>query len=532
MHVQDTISAAFAKAVAQRPNHVFLDLEGERYTYKEVDVLTTEIAHGLLQAGIETGERVASLLDNSLEAIVVWLAATKIGAISAPVNTAYKRTYLQSQMSDSDSSLIVVGQDHVERIREIVSEVPALRTVYVVGSDARFNVGHVTISPFDDLHVGKFSSIPDNATPDQTAMLMYTSGTTGASKGCMTLHNMACNLAHRFIRANGYNRDDILWTCLPLFHFNAISSVVAAMVAQCTVAVVGRFSVTNFWPEIERTGATIVNLLGSMTALIAAAPPNDAAERCRNQLRIVMAAPFTADVAETWRERFGVDIPAALGYGMTEAPTITGIEPGDGTPPPGSSGHGGIDFEVQIFDDDDSPVKCGEVGEIVCRPLHPNVIFGGYWRRPEATVRALRNLWFHTGDIGRLDEKGWLFFVDRKMDYIRRRGENISSMEMEEVLHAHPAIRDVAVHAVTSPLGDEEVKVTAELVNGQPLTEEELCKWTIDRLPYFAVPLYIEFREALPRSPTGKVLKEQLRREGKTRSTWDREKANITFERW
>jgi len=173
----------------------------------------------------------------------------------------------------------------------------------------------------------------------------------------------------------------------------------------------------------------------------------------------------------------------------------------------------------------------GDDGEIVCRPRIPGVLFSGYWRKPEASLAAMTNLWFHTGDLGRLDANGYLYFVDRKKDYIRRRGENISSTELETVFRALPAIRDVAVHAVLSPLGEDDVKVTAELVSPDAVTEAELCRWSIERVPYFAVPQYVEFREQLPRSATGKVLKNQLRDEGCTPTTWNRENSDIQLQR-
>jgi crotonobetaine/carnitine-CoA ligase len=186
---------------------------------------------------------------------------------------------------------------------------------------------------------------------------------------------------------------------------------------------------------------------------------------------------------------------------------------------------------VRLVDDDDVEVPVGEIGEIVCRPTGPNLMFAGYWRRPEETVAVLQNLWFHTGDLGRLDEDGFLFFVDRKKDYLRRRGENISSFEMERTYHGHPAIKDVAVHSVASDVGEDDVKVTAVLQSDVALTEAELCEWSVERVPYFAVPRYIEFRDDLPRNPVGRVLKYQLRDDGVTVTTWDREAAGVTFER-
>ena len=248
-------------------------------------------------------------------------------------------------------------------------------------------------------------------------------------------------------------------------------------------------------------------------------------------MRRVSAAPFPPAVVQKWIDRFGVPAKGTAGYGMTEAATISNLGPDEPHGPPGSSGRVGGDFEVRIFDDSDNELPAGEAGEIVVRPRRPNILFQGYWNRPADTVKVWRNLWFHTGDLGRIDEQGYLYFVDRKKDYIRRRGENISTFEMEAVFRRHPDLQDVAVHAVLSPLGEDEVKVTAELKLGAHLGEEELCRWSIERLPYFAVPLYVEFREALPRSATGKVLKEQLRSEGKTEATWDREAARIVVKR-
>ena len=188
-------------------------------------------------------------------------------------------------------------------------------------------------------------------------------------------------------------------------------------------------------------------------------------------------------------------------------------------------------FDVRLFDDDDQEVEPGARGEIAVRPKRPHVMFEGYWGRPDATVDALRNLWFHTGDIARVDEDGFLFFVDRKADYLRRRGENISSFEVESVLMAHVAVADVAVCAIPSELTEDDLKITATLKEGAVVTEEELFRWCIDQLPYFALPRYVEFRAELPRSPVGRVLKRTLRDEGVTAATWDAEAAGITYQK-
>jgi len=526
---QDTINAALARAVADVPDKTFLDFSGDRYTFADVDRLSTELAHGLLGLGVEAGQPVATMFGNNIDAVTVWLAINKIGAVSAPVNTAFKGAFLRNQLNDCMAEVVIAEEGLAPLVADIAGELPHMRHFVTDSPDVGALEG-VEIHALDGLRRTGLPPIPDEVIPGQLAMLVYTSGTTGASKGCMLCHNHACNIGWGAALGQGYTQDDVLWSALPLFHLNAIAvSVVTAMIAKVTVAIAPRFSVSGFWPDVERSGATVISMLGSMATLIAEAPDTEVSKRCYGQVRKIGAAPFPPEMVQKWRERFGVPAEGSGGYGMTEAATISNLRPGEAVGPPGSSGKVGRDFDVRIFDDNDNELPPGLPGEIVARPNRPNIMFQGYWNRPEATVKAWRNLWFHTGDIGKIDEDGWLYFVDRKKDYIRRRGENISTFEMESVFFEHPAIQDVAVHAVLSPLGEDEVKVTAVLRSGAELAEEELCRWSIERLPRFAVPLYVEFREDLPRSATGKVLKEQLRSEGKTETTWDREEAGVTI---
>jgi crotonobetaine/carnitine-CoA ligase len=243
-------------------------------------------------------------------------------------------------------------------------------------------------------------------------------------------------------------------------------------------------------------------------------------------LRIVQGAPFTAEDIAIWKRRFGVELAGVNTFGLTETCIVT-THPLNRPAPPGSSGRLNDSFDVRIFDDEDREVPAGTAGEIVVRPKRPHVMFEGYWRRPEATAALTRNLWFHTGDIGRFDADGFFYFVDRKKDYLRRRGENISSFEMESTFLEHPDIAEVAVHAVPSDVTEDDVKVTAVLREGASITAEELCRWSVEWLPYFAVPRYIEFRESLPRNPVGRILKYELRAQGVTPSTWDREASSV-----
>lgn len=258
--------------------------------------------------------------------------------------------------------------------------------------------------------------------------------------------------------------------------------------------------------------------------------PRSGAPEANATLRLLGAAPMPVEVDATIKERFGLTTFSGA-YGVTEASLISWSPPGVVNRPNAAGVINDEYFDVRIFDDDEREVPSGTDGEIVIRPKRPHVMFEGYWGRPEATVATSRNWWYHTGDIGRVDADGYLSFVDRKADYLRRRGENISSFEVESILMAHGALADVVVHAVPSEMTEDDLKITATVREGATLTEEELFRWAIDQLPYFALPRYIELRAELPRSPVGRVLKRELREDGVTATTWDVEASGVTFEK-
>lgn len=524
---QDTVNAVLKRANDEFADRVFLDFVGETYTYAEVVERSLQLAAGLQGLGVSRGDTVATLIDNNIDAVLLWFAINALGAISVPINTAYKGEFLRHQITDSGASVTVVEQDYAQRIVDIHEQLPQLKYMIHRGGSAP-NLPGIETQPLSKIMsmrapLAEFCPVK----PGDLSMLIYTSGTTGPSKGCMISHNYACNIAHQSLLANDARPDDIFWTALPLFHMNATATGVlkTAMIgARC--AVYPRFSLSGFWPDIERSGATSIMLLGSMAPLIGAAEDSEASKNCFGQVRVVSTAPFPPDLQATWKERFGVTYTGAPGYGLSEAAMVVY---GDLTKdvPANTSGKRNEDFEVIIADENDNELPPGESGEILIRPKRAHVMFEGYWNRPAETQKIMRNMWLHSGDIGKFDEDGYFYFLDRKKDYLRRRGENISSFEMERTFAAHPDIVDVAVHAVFSPMGEDDVKVTAVLAPGAKLTEEVLCKWCLDRVPYFAVPRYIEFRADLPRNPTGKVLKYQLRDDGCTAQTWDREKADF-----
>jgi crotonobetaine/carnitine-CoA ligase len=270
-------------------------------------------------------------------------------------------------------------------------------------------------------------------------------------------------------------------------------------------------------------------LMASIFALVAQAPDCEAAKRYHGKLKMIYGTPITPEVRKIWKERFGVKIVGSWSYGQTEGIRLTGVSY-DQEAPDACAGRPLAEYEMMIFDENDQPVPDGTIGQIVFRPREANIMFEGYWKRPEATAAVWKNMWMHTGDLGKIFD-GYLYFADRAKDYMRSRGENVSSFEVERAFSAHHAIAEVAVHAVGAQTGEDDIKVTAVLRENARVTEQELCIWSLDNLPHFAVPRYVEFRKSLPKNPTGRVLKYQLRDEGVTPSTWDREAAGIQVRR-
>ncbi len=509
---------------------------GDTATAAEVASVANRLANAYGGLGVRPGERVATLIENSAEAMYAWWGAVRAGAVAVPVNTAYKGEYLRHQLADSGARVLVVESDLAERVERIADQVDSLRARRGPGRRApgRCRGSSTTRGPTSCRPTTTAPAVA--VRPSDLATFIYTGGTTGPSKGCMLSHNYHEALARQIGICWGRTADDVVWTPLPLFHFNAIvTAVLGPLVYGGRAAIYRRFSVSNFWSEMNRTGATITSTLGTMAYLLAhdvdrPEMPGSGAPEANTSLRLLGAAPLPVEIDERIRSRFGIETFSGA-YGVTEASLISWQPPGVRNKPNAAGIVNDEYFDVRIFDDDDRELPRDTDGEIVIRPKRPQVMFEGYWGRPEATVATSRNWWYHTGDIGRIDEDDYLFFVDRKADYLRRRGENISSFEVERIFMGHGALADVAVHAVLSEMSEDDLKVTATLEAGATLTEEELFRWAVDELPYFALPRYVEFRAELPRSPVGRVLKRELRDEGVTAATWDVEASDVTYDK-
>lgn len=525
----DTICGTLRRAAAQWPDHPFLRMDGASMTFAEVDRASDALAHGLSALGVGPGETVCTLLDVNMDAVLFWFAINKIGAISAPVNTSYKGEYLRHQASDCGASVVIAESHYVDRLAAVAEGLPAVKLLVQRGAPAAIDLSWPTMR-LADLPRAEGPAFPPVSAGD-LSMLIYTSGTTGPSKGCMISHGYACRHTRNMIRAHGMRQGDVVWMALPLFHLVGTCGLThAAAMVGATIELIPRFSLSNFWSEIEASGANFALLMGSMLPLVAMAPDSEAQKRCRGQLRVVCGAPLSDAVRRIFLDRFGVGAIGSPGYGMTEASIVTLHRIGD-PQVEGTSGKRFEEYDVRIVDDAGEECPTGVAGEVLIRPLAPHGMFDGYWRKPAETLAILKDLWLHTGDICRFDADGNIAFVDREKDYMRKGGENISSVEMEAVFAQHPAIAEACIHAVPSDLSEDDVKITYIPRPDAPLSHDDLCRWAIERIPAFAVPRYYEAVADLPRTPTGKVRKVELRLAGVTAETWDREASDLSARR-
>jgi carnitine-CoA ligase len=501
----------------------FLQYEEEKgVTYREVNERTNRIANGLIRLGLEKGDNLATFLPNCLEDAYLWFGAAKAGIIDVPINLANKGDFLSHIIDSSDAKVIVIDRNLIDRLKFIENDLPKLEKVVVWSQypalekipKLRFDMvdyEELTNSPSERVHVDIKGSDPQ--------MIVYTSGTTGPAKGAVQSHAKVYLSALEYIESARARPDDVFFTCLPLFHANArILCLYPAMLLGTKAVIYKKFSASRFWDWIRKSNATIFNSLGAMANFIYNQPKK--ADDSNNPVRICMAFPMPTAIYEGFEKRYNLKV--VEGYGLTELAIIT-YNPYD-KPKIGSCGKETKRFEVGIVDENDFPVPPGTVGEIVARGKVPWATSSEYYNMPEKTVELVRNHFYHTGDAGYLDEDGYLFFVDRIKDYIRRRGENISSFEIERSVNAHPKVAESAAISVKSELAEDEVKIVVVLKQGENLSPEELLDFCQERMPYFTIPRYVEFVESLPKTPTDRLQKNIIRQAGITKNTWDREK--------
>lgn len=499
-----------AEEEADAPLVTFID--DRTYTRGELYDGMLCVAAALQQAGVRPGDRVALFLRNQVQYLTSWLGAAAAGAVAVPLNTAMQGDVLTHMLSLTEPVILIAGAEYEDQLRPSLASA-AYQTRFVWVGDTIPSDG----VSFDDFLTAQAAE-PVDAKKSDLVGIFFTSGTTGPSKGVMWCHETAFAMADGALHVMDYRADDVLFTTLPLFHANALfTSFLPALMRRARLVVAERFSASRFWEEVCEHEATTVNMLGSMEPILWRQPLSDF-ERA-HKLRIALVVPsLPVDHDEEFEHRFGVRSTSL--YGLTDSSIPIGVPAGQTRA--GSCGVAVAGWECQLVDEDDEVVPVGTPGELVLRPQKPYIGQLGYWRMPEATVAAWRNLWFHTGDLMRQDADGWFYFLDRSKDAIRRSGENISSFEVEQVLLSHPEVQDAAVYAVPSELSEDEVMASVVLAEGGTATAPDLVAWCEPRLPYFAVPRYVDLRTSLPMTTTQKVQKQVLRRQGVTTTAYDR----------
>lgn len=508
---------------ALHPDRPFIRLgDGTSIGFGRFREMVERAAAGLASLGVKQGDTVTVWLPNGVEMIRIWFAINWLGATYVPINIAYRGNLLAHVIANAGSDLIVASSDLVARLKEV--QTAELKKLVVVGGEGCDVAG---LTKFDAAILDQDASgVPELTRPIEpwdVQSIIYTSGTTGRSKGVISSY---AHMWHMSGREAFYmlDEDDCFLLYGPLFHVGGTLPVVAMLNRGGTVAVAGDFATESFWPSVRATRATYVILLGVMSSFIAKRPP--APDDRDHTLKKAMMIPLPDD-SKDFAERFGLTVWTL--FNMTEVNVPIVSEPNPAVV--GTCGKRRPGNELRVVDEFDREVACGTVGELILRSDAPWALNSGYFKNDEATVRAWRNGWFHTGDGFRCDEDGNYFFVDRMKDAIRRRGENISSFEVEVEIVAHPHIRECAVVAVPNEMSEDDVLAIVAPAPGRNVDPVELIEFLRPRLAHFMLPRYVRVLPNLPRTPTQKVEKYLLRQEGLTSDTWDREKAGIKVQR-
>jgi crotonobetaine/carnitine-CoA ligase len=506
---QRTLPQMLAAQAERHGDRPLLTIGGMTWTFRDAASAAARRAGMLAAAGIGPGDRVALLLANRIELMEMVLACGWMGAIAVPLNTAAMGPQIAYYLRNSGAKVLVIEDSLRDRLEQADLKGTALEQVWNVES----------LPP-------PGAPVPAAAVkPGDTLAILYTSGTTGPSKGVMCPHAQYYWWGVNAIQLLEITADDVLCTTLPLFHINALGSFVQALLSGARMVLHERFSASGFWPAMGQSGATVAYLLGAMVPILLAQPRG--AEERSHRVRLALGPGVPPDMIAKFGERTG--IPILEGYASTETNFIIGatidrqIQGTIGRIRPG--------YHARVADEEDFEVPPGVAGELLLRADEPFAFATGYFGMPEKTVEAWRNLWFHTGDRVVRDADGNFRFLDRLKDAIRRRGENISSYEVEQVLLSHPDIEMVAVFPARSELAEDEVMAAIVLKASCRLEPAELMRFCEPRMPYFAIPRFLDFVAELPRTENGKVQKFKLRERGPGARTWDREAAGYLIKR-
>jgi len=520
---------AVARWASTHPTRVAIQhVDGEHLEYAELDRSSRRWAAALRELGIGEQTHVATLLDNGFVAQGIWLGLGWLRAIEIPLNTGLTGALLEHSLRASDARVLVTTREFLARVAEVDGSLPVLERIVVVdedvgaGEDPGLNSLHrpvVDARPILD----RVEPLCDLAGPryHDIAAILFTSGTTGPSKP-VVIPWATIYQNWSWVPEDAMGAGEAGFCAMPMFHNSGRSALNGALVRGACFVFREKFSGAKFWDDIRRYDCRAASLVGPMTALLNSRPPKD--DDADNPLRGILCGPLLPEV-ESFERRFGLRV--ATGYGQTEVGMALTTDWDHG--PWKNCGRPRTNYpytEVRVVDELDQPLAPGEVGELVVRSAEPWALNGGYYRLPEATAEAWRNGWFHTGDAFRYDEEGWYYLVDRMKDAIRRRGENISSFEVESLVLDHPEVVECAAIGVPAELGEDEVMVALVVRDPSKFDPAELLHWLEPRMPPFMLPRYVEVVSTLPRNDTTqRIKKNELRARGIRPEAWDRERS-------
>ncbi len=491
--------------------------DDQKVSFAEFDRATCRAANGLSTQGAKPGDGIAVLMNNCVEYLYFFYGMPRGSFYSVPINVALKGEGLRYILTHSDVKYLVVDEALYPRFAELEAPVGAIEKVFVRRTtEEPLPTG---TSPLEELLDAPSEKPQIALDPEAMTHLMYTSGTTGFPKGVVN-RNRSLNIdGFKLLTSVVYKPDDVLYTCLPLFHANALVLTAGfAMVAGLPFGLEHRFSASRFWGSIRRYGGTTFNALGAMVPILMKQPEKE--DDAGNPVRMVFSAACPANLWEAFEERFGVRI--FEGYGAVDGGGVLIWNLGDG--PVGSVGRV-MNSEWKLVDDDNVDVPQGEIGELITKVADKKTGGVEYYKNPEASQKKIRKDWLHSGDLFYADKDGYLYFVDRKTDSMRRRGENISSFEVENIVEKHPAVAECAAFGVPSELGEDDVMIWVKPRVGVELDLKELIHHCADNMAYFMVPSYIDVVDDIPRTGTFRVQKTSMKKQGVTDRTWNREKA-------
>ncbi|MGJ7498096.1 ATP-dependent acyl-CoA ligase [Variovorax sp. RT4R15] len=513
-----TLPRMLQRQAARQPEARFLTMGSTQWTHADAVRAAGARGAALHATGVTKSDRVALMCGNRIEALEVFTGCGWIGAVAVPINTAAKGPQIQYCIENSGAKLLVIEAAFLERLEGVDFSQTALETIWVIpdracGAQDRAHISGVRVVAYP----AAGSTVPaENLEPSDTLAILYTSGTTGPAKGVICSHGHYYLFGFNSVRMLGVTEGDVLSTTLPLFHINALNTFAQASITGCQVVIHEKFSASGFWPASRACGATVVYLLGAMIPMLLAQPVSGA-ERTHN-VRVGLGGGAPGTTAEDFKNRTGVLL--VDGYASTETSVVISTSPG--VAGLGAMGWLKEGFQARVADAFDLEVQPGEAGELLLRADEPFAFASGYFNMADKTVEAWRNLWFHTGDRVVREADGSFRFVDRMKDAMRRRGENISSYEVEQALLTHPDIAQAAAFPVQSELGEDEVMVSVVLHADRRIELSGLVMHCERRLPHFAVPRYFDVVIDLPRTENGKIQKFKLREAGVTATTWER----------